>query len=167
MSKQWIAFLLKDKHSSDQDKQNLKKQIINCFNRKQDEVCYISTNSNVGLAYYFFVKEYDCDNDMRNILQSNRDAFQSYDQHTRISQQQLLQMIRDITQCKRGYIKFGDLVKIQSGIYNNLYGIVLRQNRNNKLDVGIKFCFGSIIQSYDANDLNVIGNIFNYIKVLN
>lgn len=165
-SQKWIVFLLKDKYACDAEKQILKIQIMKRFKRKESDICYTSFDGESGLSYYFFVKEYDND-DLRNIWQSYINYFQSYNSHTKINEQQLFSMMHNIKKCNCGYVKFGDIVLINKGQYSKLYGIVLRQNRNGKFDVGLKFCFGSVIQSYDSNDLSVEGNIFNYIKVLN
>lgn len=165
-NQRWIAFLLKDKCACDAYKEVIKADIMKKFKRKQSDICYSSFDIQSGLSYYFFVKEYG-DNDLREIWQSNINNFQPYNSHTKISEQQLFGMLHDVNKCNYGYVKFGDIVLIDKGIYNKLHGIVLRQNRNGKFDVGLKFCFGSVVQSYDYNDLSVIGNIFNYIKVIN
>lgn len=165
-NQKWIAFLLKDKYSDDDQKEILKTQIIKKFKRKESDICYTSFDIDSGLSYYFFIKQYE-ENDLRNIWQSNMNYFESYSCHTKIDESQLFKMLHYVDKCNCGYVKFGDVVLIEKGVYNKLYGIVLRQNRNGKYDVGLKFCFGQVIQSYDSSELSVVGNIFNYIKVLN
>lgn len=162
----WIAFLLRDKFADEQSKKKLKSEIIKRFGFKQSDICYQTSNSESGSFYYFFVKQYDKDNDMRVIHEAYVNIFQNYRCHTRVSQAQLDDLMDSVEKCNRGYVKFGDLVMINKGNYSKLYGIVLRQGRYGKYDVGLKFGFGTVIKSYEASDLTVTGNIFNYIKVL-
>jgi hypothetical protein len=75
-------------------------------------------------------------------------------------------MMRNIKKYQYGDIKFGDLVLITNGCYNKLYGIVLRENRNGKYDIGLKFRFGTIVKTLSREELKVIDNIFKHIKVL-
>ena len=162
----WIAFMLRDKYANDLQKNNLKKDIMLKFNRKKEDICYTSCGNDFGSIYYFFVKEYDKENDLRNIHQAYTSHFQSYYYHTRIKEKQLNDLFSSIKKSNEVVAKFGDLVLINKGEYSKLYGIILRQNRNKKIDVGFKFGFGSVIKSYDISDFTIVGNIFNYIKVL-
>lgn len=168
MSKQdvWIAFLLKDKYSSDNEKEKLKYEIIKKFKKDKNDVYYFSFHEKNGLSYYFFVKEKNND-DLRKIFDYCNLYFSSYSSQIKIKQHELKKMMNNIDKKeKKEIIKFGDFVKINNGKYNKLYGIVLRKNRLGKIQVGLNFCFGSIIESYNPKDLISIGNIFNYIKVL-
>lgn len=168
MSKQdvWIAFLLKDKYSSENEKDKLKRQIIKKFKRNNNDVCYISCNQKNGLSYYFFVKEY-LQEDLKNIYEFYSSYFSLYSYQAKITENELNEMLKTIDKKEENEIaKFGDFVMINKGKYKKLYGIVLRENRIGKVQVGLKFCFGQIIQTYDYKDLTSVGNIFNYIKVL-
>lgn len=167
MSNMWIAFLLQDKYASDFEKENLKRDIIKKFNRSEDDICYTPYDYNSGLTYYFFVKEYDKENDLRTIWEYRPYIFEAFNNHIKITEIQLIDMMRQIKNYQHGSIKYGDLVYIKKGCYNKLYGIVLRQNRNNKYDVGLKFRFGTIVKSFSSDEIKVVDNIFKHIKVLN
>lgn len=162
----WIAFMLKQRYINQQQKLNLKKNIMMRFNLKQKDICYSSSNNNSGHSYYFFVKEYDSENDLRNIYQTYSNFFEHFNYHVKINQSQLKQLFKSIYEINNINIKFGDLVVINKGVYSKLHGIVLRKNRNGKYDVGLKFGFGTLLKSYNASQLTITGNIFNYIKVL-
>jgi hypothetical protein len=54
-------------------------------------------------------------------------------------------MKENVKQNEYNSIKYGDIVCINVGNYSKLYGVVLRQNRVGKFDVGFKFCFGNVI----------------------
>lgn len=162
----WIAFLLKDKYSSDNEKDKLKSLIIKKFNRKKSQIRYTSSYENPGLCFYFFVKQNN-ENDLKNIFQSFGMFLSAYNSHTKIKEYELNQMLKTIKKKDKKIIaKFGDFVIIKKGKYNKLYGIVLRENRCGKVQVGLNFCFGKVIQTYQYQDLISVGNIFNYIKVL-
>lgn len=162
----WIAFLLKDKYATNFEKARLKGSLCNEFGFSEEDVCYVPFERNVGLSYYFFIKERTPD-DMRSIFNSRRDAFAPFESHARISDAGLNDMMRSARQCERGYVKYGDIVTIKRGVYSKLHGIVLRMDRKDRVLVGLKFCFGTVISPCDEADLEVDGNIFNYIKVLN
>lgn len=161
----WIAFLLKDKYAGQNAKQALKNSIINKFNRKQNDIIVIQEQENSALSYYFFVKQYQYD-DLSRIYQENNEFFDNFENHVKINEKELKAMLKDLYREENKGIKFGDLVTINKGKYNKLYGIVLRENRTGGVQVGLKFCFGTKIESYKQEDLTVNGNIFNYIKVL-
>ena len=167
MSNMWIAFLLQDRFALDIEKEKLKNDIIKKFNRSEEDICYTPFDYNSGLTYYFFVKQYDKENDLRQIWQSYVYTFQAFNNHIKITETELKDMLRDIKQYQHGMIKQGDLVLIKKGCYNKLYGIVLRENRNGKYDIGLKFRFGTIVKSFSSEQLKVIDNIFKHIKVLN
>lgn len=162
----WLAFLLQDKYCSDFEKEKLKRNIMKKFNRKEEDICYTSYDINSGMNYYFFVKQNKVENDFKKIWQSYPYIFDSFNNHVKITQTQFYDMMRYVKKCQHGNIGYGDLVLIKKGNYNKLYGIVLRQNRNKKYDVGLKFRFGTIVKSFSKEQLSVIDNIFKHIKVL-
>lgn len=166
-SQMWIAFLLQDRFASDIEKENLKKDIMKKFNRNEEDICYIPYDINSGLTYYFFVKQYDSYNDLRQIWQSYIYTFEPLNNHIKITEIQFLDMMRHVKKYQHGVIKYGDLVLIEKGCYNKLYGIVLRQNRNGNYDIGLKFRFGTIVKSFSIDQIKVIDNIFKHIKVIN
>ena len=110
MSKQdvWIAFLLKDKYSSENEKDKLKRQVIKKFKRNNNDVCYISCNQKNGLSYYFFVKEYLQD-DLKNIYEFYSSYFSLYSYQAKITENELNEMLKTIDKKEENEIaKFGD-----------------------------------------------------------
>lgn len=162
-----MVFLLQDKFSSDIEKEKLKQDIMKKFNRNEEDIYYTPYDCNSGLTYYFFIKQYDKDNDLRQIWQSYTYVFDVFSNHVKITEFQLMDIMRNVKTCRYDNIKYGDLVLINKGCYNKLYGIVLRQNRNGKYDIGLKFRFGTVVKSFSNDEIKVIDNIFKYIKVLN
>lgn len=162
----WLAFLLKDKYSSNFEKERLKSSICAEFNREENEICYIPFERNMGLSYYFFVLEKDKEEDLRNIYSYRSEAFDVFERHKRISGDELNEMMLSLKKKSSEYVKYGDIVNIRNGMYCKLHGIVLREDRFKKVIVGFKFCFGTVIESFDLVDISIDGNIFNYIKVL-
>lgn len=162
----WIAFLLQDKYSSDFEKENLKRNLIKKFNFKEQDICFTSYDCNSGINYYFFVKQYDKNDDLRKIWQAYPYVFDSFNNHVKITETQFYNMIRQAKKYQHGSVGFGDLVLINKGCYKKLYGIVLRESRNGKYDVGLKFRFGTVVKSFSKEEVKVIDNIFKYIKVL-
>ena len=162
----WLAFLLKDRFSSNFEKERLRAGICLEMHRDESDICYVPFERNVGLSYYFFVLERDHEMDMHRIYEYRSEAFEPFDRHKRISGRELNDMMRNARQCSRGYVKQGDLVMIRSGIYSKLHGVVLREDRSGRAMVGMKFCFGTVVEGFDISELEVEGNIFNYMKVL-
>lgn len=163
----WIGFLLKDRYATDFEKASLKSEIMENFKLNEDDICYVPFEKYCGLSYYFFVRERDSENDLRDIYLFKKDAFEIYSLHVKITNDELNNCMKSTLKPNRGYVKFGDIVRIESGKYSKLNGIVLRENRNGKIEVGMRFCFGTIVEQYDSGNLIVTGNIFNYIKVPN
>ena len=162
----WLAFMLKDKYASNFEKDRLKRCVCSKFKRSDREICYVPFERNSGLSYYFFVLERE-ETDLSSIYSYRTDVFETFNRHKRITGGELNEMLRTANNCQRGYAKQGDLVTVKNGIYRKLHGIVLRQDRSpNKVVVGLKFCFGTVVETFDLLDLEVCGNLFNYLKVL-
>ena len=161
----WLAFLLKDKYSSNFEKERLRAGICSGFNRTEDEIYYVPFERNVGLSYYFFVLEKDSE-DLRNIYSYRSDAFDVFERQKKITGAELNEMVGSLKKCSSEYAKYGDIVTIRNGMYCKLHGIVLREDRSGRIVVGLKFCFGTVIETFDLSDVEITGNIFNYMKVL-
>ena len=117
---------------------------------------------NEGMNYYVFI----CTNDKRQLWERLKtDKFvETAFGCNEISDEQMKSM-RTGLQGVREQIGFGDIVKLRNGTYNKLYGIVLRQRNDNKFQIGLKFCYGVRVEMKDGNDLQIVGNIFNFLKV--
>ena len=163
----WLVLVLKDKFATDSDREQLRNGIVSNFNLKPGDVCYVRKEDGEALSNFLFVREYHHDTDLKDILEFRRDMFESYPAHMRITGDELDTMIGGIESAKRSVtVKHGDIVVVKNGVYSKLYGIVLRENRSGKVEVGLKFCFGTVTEQYSPKDLTVIGNIFKNLKVL-
>ncbi len=164
--RKWIVFVLKDKCSNDSERENLKNCLMLNFPLRSTDIYYVKSEDCFAFSNFLFVREYDAD-DLRKILEFRRDAFEAYPMHMRITDAEMTSMVEGINSSRKTVcLKHGDIVTIKNGRYSKLYGIVLRECRSSKVDVGLKFCFGTVTEQYGPEDLNVVGNIFKYLKVL-
>lgn len=168
VTKNWIAFILKDRFAKDSERESLKNDIISKFCLCDDDVHFIPIEMNFAYSNYIFVREHNVD-DMRNIYDKRKDAFENYQMHVRITEVEFCNMVESLKEEQfrnKPTIKYGDIVVVKNGKYNKLYGIALRESNPTKFDIGFKFCFGKVVEQYSAEELNVVGNIFNYLKVI-
>ena len=122
----------------------------------------ISKESNPGLSYYVFIQEDDPDTLFRELQKEK--YFYEPTNYLKIPNNEIVEMSRGIEYI-RDDVRFGDIVKIKSGRFKKLYGIVLREMRRNKIEIGLKFCFGTVYHELGETEYEVVGNIFNFIKV--
>lgn len=163
----WLVLVLKDRCANDRERDALRSHLLSAFPLKGDEVRYVPVEDGDAFRNFLFVKEHDPANDLRDILESRRDAFEPYPSHMRITEAEFDRMLEGIAGMKRKEsMKHGDIVGIRKGTYSKLNGIVLRRCRNGKLEVGMKFCFGTVVMQYDDDELELKGNIFEHLKVL-
>ena len=162
----WIAFMLKDRFSTTEEKRRLSRDICAALGRPDEDVWWIPVDQNAGLGYYIFVRERNPETDMDAVLSVRRECFETRSCHLRIPQEEMDETIRQTKCVVVGSVKFGDIVKIRRGTYSNLHGIVLREATVGKVHVGMKFCFGPVVEPIEEKNLVLEGNIFNYIKVL-
>lgn len=161
----WMVFMLKDRYATDFEKSRLRQDIVSALGMDEGDIMYAPFEKGVSLSYYFFVRERTGD-EPREIMEMRGDMFDRGFGCVRITGKELSAMTRD-SNCDRGYVKQGDVVMLKGkDKYGGLYGVVLRVNRNGKIDVGMKFCFGKVVVQYDKRNLQIMGNVFNYIKVL-
>ena len=163
----WLVLVVKDRFSSDGEREGIKNLLMSCFPLKKNEVYYVPRDDNDAFSNYLFVRERDPVEDLRNMLACKREAFEPYPCHMRITDDEFRRMVQGIEDSRKSEeVKYGDIVTIRNGTYSKLNGIVLRESRSSKVEVGLKFCFGTVIESCEPENLVVVGNIFNYLKVL-
>lgn len=157
---------MKDKFSNDFERENLKNCLMLNFPLKNADICYVSSDDCLAYSNFLFVREYGSE-DLRSILEFKRDAFEPYPMHMRITNEEMIGMVEGVSMSKKAVLpKHGDIVIVKNGKYGKLYGIVLRECRSSKLEVGFKFCFGTVTEQYEPEELSIVGNLFNYLKVL-
>ena len=166
-SNTWLVLVLKEKYATDADREQLKACLLANFPLKNTDVRFVRKSDENALSNFVFVREYHRDTDLKEILAFRRDYFEAYPVHMRITETELKDMMGGIEEAKKSItVKYGDIVVIKSGIYSKLHGIVLRENRSSKIEVGMKFCFGTVVEQYSPDELEIKGNIFKYLKVL-
>ena len=165
-SNKWLVLVLKDKFSNDSERENLKNCLMLNFPLKSTDIYYVKSDDCFAYSNFLFVREYGSE-DLRSILEFKMDAFEPYPMHMRITDEEMAVMVDGIDMSRRAAVpKHGDIVIVKNGKYGKLYGIVLRECRSSKVDVGFKFCFGTVTEQCKPDELNIVGNLFNYLKVL-
>ena len=165
-SNKWLVLVLKDKFSNDSERENLKDCLMLNFPLKSTDIYYVKSEDCLAYSNFLFVREYGSE-DLRSILEFKMEAFEPYPMHMRITDEEMAVMVDGIDMSRRAAVpKHGDIVIVKNGKYGKLYGIVLRECRSSKVDVGFKFCFGTVTEQYKPDELNIVGNLFNYLKGL-
>jgi transcription antitermination factor NusG len=166
----WLVLMVKDKFARDCDREKIKSQLIKLFGLAIDDVFYVPFAQNNPYSYYVFVKERNSSENLLSRIFGTPigDFLAGYKNcKVRITPDEFRRVVRTSKVAPNSDIRFGDFVKIKEGTYSNLYGIVLREStRKDKVFVGLKFCFGVVVIEYHTGQLETIGNLFNYIKVL-
>lgn len=162
----WLVLVLKDRFANDTERENLKNCLLFGLSLKSSDICYVRAEDGFAFSNFLFVREHDPE-DLRQILEYRRDVFEAYPAHMRITGAELEAMMAGIEESRKSIcLKHGDIVVARRGKYSKLNGIVLRESRSGKVEVGFKFCFGTVTEQYRPDDLTAVGNIFNYLKVL-
>lgn len=158
----WCVVELKNKYSKDTSRKQFYKRLKQFYGICTKNIFMNADSYNEGMNYYVFI----CTNDKRQLWERLKtDKFvETAFGCNEISDEQMKSM-RTGLQGVREQIGFGDIVKLRNGTYNKLYGIVLRQRNDNKFQIGLKFCYGVRVEMKDGNDLQIVGNIFNFLKV--
>lgn len=165
-SNRWLVLVLKDRFSNDPERENLKNCLMLNFPLRSTDIYYASSENCPAYSNFLFVREYNSNN-LKNILELKREAFEPYPMHMRITDEEMTGLVDGVIMSRKAVLpKHGDIVIVKSGKYVKLYGIVLRECRSSKVDVGFKFCFGTVIEQYEPDELSIVGNLFNYLKVL-
>ena len=165
-SNKWLVLVLKDKFSNDFERESLKDCLMLNFPLKSTDIYYVRSEDCFACNNFLFVREYDSE-DLRRILEFKRDAFEPYPMHMRITNEEMTKMVKGINMSRKVVLpKHGDIVFVKSGKYGKLYGMVLRECRSFKVIVGFKFCFGIVLEQYEPDEFSIVGNLFNYLKVL-
>ena len=167
-ARKWIVLVLKDRFSNDTERESLKRLVLARFPRLGErDVYYVPYECSFAFCNFLFVRENDPENDLRDMLEVRREAFEPYPSHMRITDGEFARMVDGVDETRRkATVKYGDIVTVRKGTYSKLNGIVLREDRSGRIDVGLKFCFGTVVERCDVDELVVKGNIFEYLKVL-
>lgn len=158
----WMIVMLKEKFNTENEKQQMYERLKNMYGKKPGEVYAFPKGTQQGLSFYVFIKE-DNPRQFREKIRNEKYFLETFDYLT-TTEKQVKAMIHGI-EYKRDIIFFGDVVRIKTGKFRKLYGIVLRLTRYNQIVVGMKMCCGVFCEEYKESDLQVVGNIFKYIKV--
>ena len=162
----WIALMLKDKYAQNFEKQRLRNELMHGMGYAEDEIICTPFDKDQSVSYYFFAVDRPGRQDQYDILSLKPDVFDPFSAPMRLTDEQVRSFISScqdsVTPKNIGY---GDIVFIKAGKYSKLNGIVLRKTPSGQFEVGLKMCFGNVIETYKPIDLAVTGNIFRYLKV--
>lgn len=158
----WYVFQLRQKYTRQTSRKQFYQRLRNYYNKSKEDIYISLTQKNIGMNYYVFIRQ-ESILDFWKIIKRDKCINEQYG-YKQITDSQINQMRKDI-QYIREQIGFGDIVKILQGKYSKLYGLVLRQRQNNTYEIGLKFCNGIKTQIIKGTQLQITGNIFNYIKV--
>lgn len=158
----WYVFQLRQKYTRQTSRKQFYQRLRTYYNKSKEDIYISLTQKNIGMNYYVFIRQ-ESILDFWKIIKRDKCINEQYG-YKQITDSQINQMRKDI-QYIREQIGFGDIVKILQGKYSKLYGLVLRQRQNNTYEIGLKFCNGIKTQIIKGTQLQITGNIFNYIKV--
>lgn len=158
----WYVIQLKQKYGKSVFRKQVYELLRHTYHKLAKQVFINMDEKYFGINYYVFVQQ----ENMQKLWKRLKDQkyFENEFGYFKIDQRQFLQMKQKIYSI-RDVIGFGDIVQIHGGVFDKLYGIVLRDKTQNRFQVGIKFCYGYIIYTFSSKDLEIKGNIFKYIKV--
>lgn len=162
----WIAFLLKDKYASDFEKRRMRDGLMSQCGYDADDIRYAPFQRGNSISYYFFIRDKGESDPqpMSRLYYECLDAYSS--QGMRLSESDVDTMMSHDDRCRmEAVVKFGDVVRIRTGRYRGLFGIVLRNERKMAYSIGMKFGFGVVILNCEKVDFTVVDNVFKYIKV--
>lgn len=158
----WYVFELRQKYVGQTSRKQFYDRLRNLYKKQKQQIYICLNEKNIGMNYYVFVYVEDIV-DFWKILRKDKCINEQYGYNS--VQESQINLLRQDIQYIREQISFGDIVKILYGKYSKLYGIVLRQRQNNTYQIGLKFCHGVYTQIIKGNQLQIVGNIFNYLKV--
>ena len=128
------------------------------------EIFYIDNKNEQSFDGYFFVNR-DITNSAYEFKGSVffQNILSSFEQVTLIPNSEINIMKESVEKKHEVFFRYGDILNVKRGVYENLKGICLSVNEKT-CQVGFKFCIGNFVADIDRNDLTVEGNIFNYIR---
>ena len=163
----WLVLVLKDRYSNDESRRLLAESLEGKYGLAEGDVRFIPCADSPVYANFVFVRTCKPFDDLRNIVEYKHDMLESFRMHMRITDEEFNALVGGIGVARRQErVKHGDVVRIRNGAYCKLHGIVLREDRYGRIEVGMKFCFGTVVRKYNESDLEVVGNLFRYLKVL-
>ena len=83
--RKWLILVLKDRYSNDAEREALKSHLMMNFPLKTNDIYYVQFEDNYAFGNFLFVSEYNPSDDLRNFLESKREAFEPYPSHMRIT----------------------------------------------------------------------------------
>ena len=158
----WYVFQIKNRYSKDIFLKQFYRKLKDVYDISSKDIFLNIDAQNEGMNHYVFINTQNC-SQLWEKLRGDKFIQAQFGYH-QIKDKEMMDMRNDV-QSIREQIGFGDIVKIKSGKYNKLYGIVLRQRSAGRYQVGLKFCCGVKIELQQSKDLQIVGNIFQYIKV--
>ena len=163
MEDMWTCVMAAEKYSK-RDSIPVIIKNIKKFAGEDVEIFYIDNKNEQSFDGYFFVKK-----DLTDIAYEFKNSafFQnilsSFERVTLLTNSEINKMKESVEKKHEMFFRYGDVVRVKRGLYENLNGICLGVDEKT-CEVGFKFCTGNFSSVIDKDDLIVENNIFNYIR---
>lgn len=163
MSDSWSCIMASEKYSKKDCIQivinNIKKILGNDVN-----IFYVDNKNEKSFDGYFFVQKdiTDCSYEFKNNIYF-QNVLSSFEKVTLIPNSEILKMKESVTKKHDKFFKYGDIILVKRGIYENLRGICVGV-KDKSCEIGFKFCTGCFVVDIEKNDIVCEDNIFNYIR---
>lgn len=158
----WYVLQLKHRYSKDTSRKQFYNRLRQRYKFCSKDIFMSIDNYNDGMNHYVFLYS-PTKEQLKQKLLGDKYIEQTFGINE-ITNQQMMDMRKGLEGLRED-ICFGDVVMVKNGIYNKLYGIVLRERNEGRYQIGLKFCYGVKISLQQCKDLQVVGNIFNHLKV--
>ena len=158
----WYVLQLRDRSSKQNSRKQLYQRLKKHYGKCSQDIYLSLTDVNFGLNHYLFLYETDMQTLWKDLRKQK--YFNIQFGYQNISDEQMSKL-KEGVQFIREQIGFGDVVKVKTGKFNNLNGIVLRERKGSNYQIGLKFCYGVVTDIKPAHQLQIIDNLFKYIKI--
>ena len=173
MDKKWVCIEITHRYNKTQHVTTLKKYLKKFFSQQQ--ILFLGNtlddeNFKNVMDGYFFVQCNDLTPYLQSFKQSKyiNNVLIDFQQIAYISDQQISQMVLTFNQKnqnRKNMFKLGDVVKVQKGVFKNLYAVVT-QVINQKQILGVfKFVSGYRIQRLTVDNCQYKNNFFDVVRV--
>ncbi len=171
--KKWICVEVTHRYNKSEHCKTIKEFLKNLF--PVNEILFVGNDLGDGnfknaLDGYFFIQ---CDDAAKyiDVFKNSKyisNILVSYDQISYIDDSEIRTLLETYDEkCKDEVFsyKLGDIVKIKSGMFKNLYAMVVNSTKVNELTVMFKFISGYRFENIKNDNCELKNNFFDYIRV--
>lgn len=170
--KKWICIEVTHRYNKNEHCKTIREFLKNIF--PQNEILFVGNDLGDGnfknaLDGYFFVQCNDA-SPYVDILKNSKyisNILVSYDQISYIDDEEIKTLINTYDEkCNESIFsyKLGDIVKIKSGMFKNLYAMVVNAERKDEMKVVFKFISGYRFENIKLDNCELKNNFFDYIR---